>query len=222
MRMITILRFLINRSCLIKRNDLIRDLNLSKEYSEVLASRLKDKNLFDKDTNVTVYQNRGTEFILLLYQTLELVYCSVIKQVLLMLGVNKYNRSSWRLFSDSSKHSLKYVLLYNTNKYASIPFWHSISLKEKCDGIDQIHDHNWVICVDLKMVNFRLVQQSAYTKFPCFLCLWDSRAKDQHYVKKEPGGKNVMANPLVPRGKIIFPPQHIKLVVNEIVCQSTQ
>ena len=56
-------------------------------------------------------------------------------------------------------------------------------------------------------------------KISMFFCLWDSRAKDQHYVKKDwslrtelkPGDDNVMANPLVPRDKIIFPPLHIKL-----------
>ena len=37
------------------------------------------------------------------------------------------------------------------------------------------HEHHWVICVDLKMEIFLLGQQSGYTKFPCFLCLWDSR-----------------------------------------------
>ena len=35
--------------------------------------------------------------------------------------------------------------------------------------------HEWLICVDLKMVNFLLGQQSSFTKYPCFLCMWDSR-----------------------------------------------
>ena len=30
--------------------------------------------------------------------------------------------------------------------------------------------HNWVICVDLKMVNFLLSQQGGYTKYLYFLC----------------------------------------------------
>ena len=64
-------------------NDLIRDLNLSKESSEVLASWSKDKNLLDKDTNVTLYMNRDAKFISLF--DLELVYCSDIKLPLLML-----------------------------------------------------------------------------------------------------------------------------------------
>jgi len=69
------------------------------------------------------------------------------------------------------------------------------------------------------MVNFLLGQQSGFTKFPCFLCLWDSRARDQHWERKDwplraqikVGEKNVVSSPLVPKEKIIFPPLHIKL-----------
>ena len=39
-----------------------------------------------------------------------------------MLGVDEYDPNSWRLFVDSSKRSLKFVLLNNTNKYAFIAF----------------------------------------------------------------------------------------------------
>ena len=41
----------------------------------------------------------------------------------------------------------------------------------------------WVVCVDLKMVNFLLGQQSGYTKFPCFLRLLDSGDRAKHYTK---------------------------------------
>ena len=114
-------------------NDLIRDLNLSKESSEVLSSRLKDKDLLDEDTNISLYWNRDAEFIALFNQTLEIVYCSDIKRVLLMLGVDKYDPNSWWLFIDRSKRSLKCVFLHNTKKYTSIPTGHSTTLKEKYD-----------------------------------------------------------------------------------------
>jgi hypothetical protein len=69
------------------------------------------------------------------------------------------------------------------------------------------------------MVNFLLGQQSGYTKYPCFLCLWDSRAKHEHWARKDwlpreymvVGGKNVFNEPLVARNTIILPPLHIKL-----------
>ena len=61
--------------------------------------------------------------------------------------------------------------------------------------------------------------QLGYTKYCCFLCLWDSRARNKHYIEKtwpqrieeEEGQYNVVALPLVPQNKIILPPMHIKL-----------
>jgi hypothetical protein len=57
------------------------------------------------------------------------------------------------------------------------------------------------------MVNFLLDQQNGYTKYPCFLCLWDSRAKHEHWARKDlclreymvVGGQNVINKPLVAR-----------------------
>ena len=61
--------------------------------------------------------------------------------------------------------------------------------------------------------------QSGYSKFSCFLCLWDSRADSEHYVRKEwptrnqfaPGRHSVKAVPLVDAQKVLLPPLHIKL-----------
>ena len=44
-------------------NDLTRDLNLSKESSELLASRLKEKNLLQPGTLITFYRKRHIEFL---------------------------------------------------------------------------------------------------------------------------------------------------------------
>ena len=43
-------------------NDLVRDLSLSKESSELLASRLKEKNMLEPGTQITFYRKRHTEF----------------------------------------------------------------------------------------------------------------------------------------------------------------
>lgn len=61
--------------------------------------------------------------------------------------------------------------------------------------------------------------QGGYTKFPCFLCLWDSRADEQHYIQHDwpsrsglaPGSHNVVAHALVNPENILLPPLHIKL-----------
>ena len=39
--------------------------------------------------------------------------------------------------------------------------------------------HQWIICVNLKMVGFLLGLQGGYTKFPCFLCQGKNRALDK-------------------------------------------
>ena len=64
-----------------------------------------------------------------------------------------------------------------------------------------------------------LGQQAGYMKYPCFICLWDSRDKNQHYKKKiwplrrslKAGDPNVSKNPLIGSEKVLLPPLHIKL-----------
>ena len=137
----------------------------------------------------------------------------------------QYNATEWRLFIDSSSKSLKAVLLHNGNKFSSVPIGHSVQMKETHDSMDSLltalnyKDHKWLICGDLKVVALVLGLQGGYTKYPCFLCLWDSRADDQHYIKREwpsrqslePGSHNVLSHPLVEPNKILLPPLHIKL-----------
>ena len=154
------------------------------------------------------------------------MYCTDIAQLLHKLGVPQYKPEDWRLFIDSSKRSLKCVLLHNGNQFASVPLAHSTTLKEKYEAVKYVLEkirydqHGWLLCVDLKMVNFLLGQQSGFTKYPCFLCMWDSRDKAQHYTKQDwpvreelvpCKAKNLINNPLVDRDKILFPPLHIKL-----------
>ena len=206
-------------------SDLIRDLNLSKKSAELLASRLKERCLLDEKTKVTFYRDRDKEFLPYFTELEDIIVCNNVEMVLSTLGLPEYDASSWRLFIDSSKRSLKCVLLHNTNAYSSIPIGHSTTLKEKYEPIKEVlksikyEEHNWMICVDLKMVNFLLGQQSGYTKYPCFICEWDSRDKANHWTKTDwklrdtlsVGDKNVINQPLVSRDRIIFPPLHIKL-----------
>ena len=199
--------------------------NLPKESAELLASRLKERNFLQAKTNVTFYRNREVNFLPYFKKYEEIVVCNDVELLLMELGIVHYETNSWRLFIDSSKKSLKYVLLHNTNEYTSIPVGHSTTLKEKHEPVKQVlkcikyNQHNWKICVDLKMVNFLLGQQSGYTKHPCFLCMWDSRDKANHWVKKDwkpritlrAVDKNIINEPLVPRDRIILPTLHIKL-----------
>ena len=107
-----------------------------------------------------------------------------------------------------------------------VPLAHSTTLKRKYEAVKfvlekiQYDQHKWLICVDLKMVNFLLGQQSWFTKYPCFLCMWDSRDRAHHYSKKKwPAReellseklKNITNEPLVSRDRILLRPLHIKL-----------
>jgi len=86
-----------------------------------------------------------------------------------------------------------YIVFFcnNGNASGSIPLGHSTTPKEKYSEIKFVlekisyYEHNWIICVDLEMVGFPLGLQCGYTKFPCFLCLWDSRARAQHWIKQD-------------------------------------
>jgi hypothetical protein len=206
-------------------NDLARDLALSKKAAELLASRLNEKNLVDDSVRVSYFRTRERIFVNFFSEENQFVYCNDIPGLLSELGVGTYNPAEWRLFLDSSKRSLKCVLLHNGNDFGAVPVGHSVHLRETHDDIRVVmdllkyHEHNWIMCVDLKMVNFLLGQQKGYTKFPCFLCLWDSRARAKHWTQKdwpireslEAGMPNIVQDPIVNREKIIFPPLHLKL-----------
>ena len=206
-------------------SDLVRDLNLSKKSAELLASRLKDRYLLEAKTNVTFYRDRDMEFFPYFTELEDIIVCNNVEMVLSKLGLTGFDASSWRLFIDSSKRSLKCVLLHNTNKFSSIPIGHSTTLKEMYEPIKEVlksikyEEYNWLICVDLKMVNFLLGQQSGYREYPCFICEWDIRDKVNHWIKTDwklqdelsVGNKNVINEPLFSRDRIILPPLHMKL-----------
>ncbi|GBN22005.1 hypothetical protein AVEN_175746-1 [Araneus ventricosus] len=69
------------------------------------------------------------------------------------------------------------------------------------------------------MVCFLLGQQRRYNKYPCFLCMWDSIAREKNWAQSnwsprsdlKPGDPNILYQPLVDRKNIIFPPVQIKL-----------
>lgn len=102
-----------------------------------------------------------------------------------------YEARDWRLFIDSSKKSLKGVLLHNGNKYASIPVAHSVDFKENYEKIKcllekiKYRGHNWTVCGDFKVIELLLGQQPGYAKMPSFLCEWDSRARTDHWSRTE-------------------------------------
>ena len=67
------------------------------------------------------------------------MYCTDIAQLMHKLGVPQYQPEDWRPFIDSSKRSLKCVLLHNGNRFTSVPLDHSATLKEKYEAIKYIY-----------------------------------------------------------------------------------
>lgn len=205
-------------------NDLVRDMSLSKEKAELLASRLKENNLLEKNVRVSHYRKRNFNLATCFKVDGPLCYSHDINGLFTNLS-ETHVVSDWRLFIDSSLKSLKAVLLHNGNKKPSIPIAHSVHLKETYDNMDilldaiQYRTFQWNICGDLKVIGMLMGMQAGFTKYCCFLCLWDSRATKDHFTKRDwtlrssyaPGISSVQSVPLVEPQRIFLPPLHIKL-----------
>lgn len=151
-------------------------------------------------------------------------YCKDIPQLFTVMQQH-FDPTEWRLFIDGGKNSIKAVLLHNGNVKPSIPVAFAIGLKEEYQTMRKIRNligyqnFNFQIVADLKVIAILMGLQSGYTKYPCFLCLWDSRAYAEHYTTNSwperneytPTLYNVKYEPLVDENNIILPPLHIKL-----------
>ena len=109
-------------------NDLVRDLDLSKNKAEILASRLRQWNLLKDEARVTLFRNRHEQFEPFFKKEDTLVFCQNVDALMQEMGII-HNPQEWRLFIDSSNLSLKVVLLHNTNQLPSIPVGHAVYTK---------------------------------------------------------------------------------------------
>jgi len=151
------------------------------------------------------------------------MFCNDACFVMEVLG-HEYNPDQWHLFIDSSKVSLKVVLLHNGNRFPSVLLAHAANIKESYESIKLLlgkikyDEFKWKLCGDLKVVALLLGMKLEYIKYCCFLSEWDSRDKKNHCVNKlwpkrsspAPGKKNVVSPPLALPEKIYLPPLHIK------------
>ncbi|XP_076057286.1 uncharacterized protein LOC143034826 [Oratosquilla oratoria] len=136
-------------------NDLVRDLTLTKQQSELLASRLQQWHLLDEEARITVFRKRSAN--LQDFFTLEnnLTYCNDIRGLFSALELS-YEPNEWRLFIDGSLYSIKAVLLHIGNAMPSVPVAYSVILRETYENLAFILDrisykeYEWLICADLK------------------------------------------------------------------------
>ena len=148
---------------------------------------------------------------------------ALIDGLMQTLNIN-HSPLDWRHFIDSSRLSLKAVFLHNGNTIPSISIGHSVH-NESCENMKILMDAiiydkcKWKICGDPKVIALLLGLQQGFTKYCCFICEWDSRARSFHYKRKgcparisqEPGVMNVENQPLVEPSKILLPSMHLKL-----------
>ena len=67
----------------------------------------------------------------------DLAFCYDVDGLMNALGI-KHDQQEWRLFIDSSKLSLKAVLLHNGNQHPSIPVGHAVHMKETYENLKQL------------------------------------------------------------------------------------
>lgn len=205
-------------------NDLVRDLELTKEKSELLASRLQQRGFLAAGVKTTIYRSRHESYAQFFTKENQICYCNDVSGLFKKLH-QAHNPNEWRLFIDGSKESLKAVLLHNGNEKPSVPIAHAVNTKETHEIMVKLLEcikykkYEWKICSDLKVVGMLCGMQGGYTRHCCFLCLWNSRADALHYKQKEwpartntvVGEANIKYDPIVKRKNIILPALHIKL-----------
>jgi len=205
---------------------IVAKLELSQRKSEELAKLLKEQNLLMPDVKITGYRKRQEDLqkFFTIDDSKKMAFCQDIKELMNCMQIS-YDSAELRLFIDSSKQSLKAVLLHKENSKPSIPIAYSLDTKETYGQMDHIlksvhyANHNWRICCDLKVVAMLCGLQGGYTKYMCFYCNWDSRFKGNQYrnhswkdrAEAKVGQMNVVQKALVPRDKILMPLLHIKL-----------
>jgi len=124
---------------------------------------------------VCFYQGHHEEFNDLFSQEDGIVFCNDVCSVMKVLG-HEFNPDQWCLFIDSSKVSLKVVLLHNGNKFPSVPLVHAANMKESYESMELLlgkikyDEFKWKLCGGLMVVAPLLGMQLGYTKYCCFLC----------------------------------------------------
>ena len=104
-------------------NDLKRDLALSKRKAELLASRLRENNLLQKDVFVSHYRKRNADLSTVFRVDGPLCYCYDITSLFEKLGED-HIASEWRLSeffqekpSSSSSLQWQYKAIYSQSQF---------------------------------------------------------------------------------------------------------
>ena len=92
---------------------------------------------------------------------------------------------------DSSCRSFKAVLI-NKESLKVIPVAYSKVIKETKNLLQIVlkqvkyHNNQWEVCADFKIVGLLMGIQPGYVQHGCYICQWQSRAKEQYTVHEWP------------------------------------
>ena len=136
---------------------------------------MKDLNLLSPDTKNSFFRYRDDEIKIYFSKACDLVYCNNVSVLMNLLNF-EYDLNHWQLFIDSSKSSLKAVLLHNGNKLPSVPVANGSGMKETYENMRfllekiEYNKHARKISGDFKVIALLLELQLGYIKFCCFIC----------------------------------------------------
>jgi hypothetical protein len=88
-----------------------------------------------ENVRISVYRKRHEDLVQFFKTEKGLVVSTDIDSLMQTLNIN-HNPLDWRLFIDSSKLSLKTVLLHNGHTLLSIPVGHSVHNKESYENME--------------------------------------------------------------------------------------
>ena len=127
-------------------------------------------------------------------------------------------------FHQLLKKKLESCIAAQENIKPFIPKAHSVYLKESYErrspsGSYSVQCLHMEHLLRLKVVGILMGMQGGFTKYCCFLCLWNSLATKEHYIRRDcperksclTGVANIEKVPLVDTQNIFLPPFHVKL-----------
>ena len=120
-------------------HDLLRDLDLPNVKAELFASRLNSGICFKVVSKFVVFVHVNSLWSSFFSMKGGLVYCTDVYGIMQEFGYS-HRPEEWRLFIDSSKLSLKAVLLHNKNMLPSIPVGYAAHVKENYKNITRTYN----------------------------------------------------------------------------------
>ena len=136
------------------------------------------------------------------------------------LDNNRIQPSGFRLLSINISH-WRAVLLYNQNKFPSVPTAHATNMEESYESMNrllekiQYEKYNWIFCGGVRVLLCCLASSLATESFVAFCATGVVGGNQYHYIHKWVAyfgtKKNVVYIPLINPQQIYLPPLHIKL-----------